>query len=53
MSQNITTQELQEALQKLVEEMGKSIVEYVNNPKTPDTKPAKDALRDSMGLPQK
>ena len=51
MPKNITTSDLEVALTKLVEDMGTSIVEYVQQKsRTPDTKIAKDKLRENMGL---
>ena len=50
MSKNITTQDLEKALEKLVNEMGMSIKEYLEKPCFVNVKPAKDKLRRHLGL---
>jgi len=50
MSENITTDELEKALEKLASDMGLSIKEYLTQTRPIDTKPAKDCLRTRLGL---
>jgi len=50
MERNITTEELEKALEKLVTDMGLSIKEYFETPRPINVKPAKDKLRIHLGL---